>query len=266
MKKSEGLKYFNKVWDQMNLHLKNYLETGDQEELHGFRVQIKKLKAFIIMLEKAETGPQLTKLFKPVIKVFKSAGHLREAYINLKLTERYKIKNETFENGQNQIITEGLESFRSQSDKILKNIKEVYKVLIKNLPKVKNSIVIEFYNSQLNELDLQLQSLNFTEDMHQNRKLIKLLVYNYKLAEPVLNQQMMLNAEYLEKLQAAIGDWHDNLVAAQLFSSESVNDPHIVKVINRKNSTVKKNIRNLASEFIKKATLAGDKLNEKPLA
>jgi len=43
MKKKEEAKYLEKEWIEMNIHLKNFLKTGDQEALHRFRVQIKKV-------------------------------------------------------------------------------------------------------------------------------------------------------------------------------------------------------------------------------
>ena len=47
MKKKEEAKYLDNEWKEMYTHLKAFLETGDQEELHQFRVQIKKLNALL---------------------------------------------------------------------------------------------------------------------------------------------------------------------------------------------------------------------------
>lgn len=256
MKKSESIKYFDKVWKQMELHLTHFLETGSQENLHNFRVQIKKLKAMIILMEYANKGSALGNVFKPVAKVFKIAGKVREAHINLSLTARYKIINEPFEAGQNQIITEGLKKMRLNANDTFKNIKDVYKQIKKRLPKIKDGFVTAFYRNHLNQLSKQLESPKFTEEMHQNRKLIKLLIYNNRLTATALYNQIKLNAEYLDKLQNAIGEWHDNLVAAQLFSTGQVINAGVVKVINRKSSAIKKTIKSLAADFIKKATLA----------
>ena len=255
MKRSDEIKYFDKVWKEMSLHLKLFLETGNQENLHSFRVQIKKLKALIILTENTDSHLTIIKLLKPVSKLFKTAGRIREAHINLSLTEKYKIINEPFTAGQNQIITNGLANMRLNSSDTLLTIKDANKQIKKKLPKIKNSFISAFYNNQLELLNRNLEIPNFTEEMHQNRKLIKLLVYNHKLAVKALNNQINLNIEYLDKLQNKIGEWHDNLVAAQLFSTGQIINADVAKVINRKNNSIKKYIKNLATDFIKKATL-----------
>jgi CHAD domain-containing protein len=90
--------------------------------------------------------------------------------------------------------------------------------------------------------------------MHTNRKLIKILVYNHKLAGHALDGKIPFNVSYLDKLQEAIGKWHDNLLAEQLFSLPELNDKPIVSRIKRLNSGVKRNITRLADDFLRKAT------------
>jgi len=89
--------------------------------------------------------------------------------------------------------------------------------------------------------------------MHTNRKLIKILVYNHKLADKALNGSVPFNTVYLDKLQAAIGEWHDNIIAAQLFSTPELNDKPVVTKINRKNASVKRTITLMTDDFLKKA-------------
>src|SRR5215469_5157746 len=97
MKVKAEEKYLDKEWIEMGARLKAFLETGDQEQLHKFRVQVKKLRAMLTLFENASKEPGLTKLFKPVKKIFRRAGVIRDAHIHLKLSERYDLKNELFE-------------------------------------------------------------------------------------------------------------------------------------------------------------------------
>jgi CHAD domain-containing protein len=254
MKIKEETKYLDKEWKEMNTRLKAFLETGSQEELHKFRVQIKKLKAMLSLLEGTSKHSHLLKNFKPVKKIFKYAGQIRDAYVNLQLSEKYHIKNESFEAGQQKIIDKGTTHFRHKGKKYLKNIKHTYKQLKKKLPKVHDGSVTEFYKEQLNQIAAGMAISSFTEDMHTNRKLIKILVYNHKLADKAINGSAHFNIQYLDKLQEAIGKWHDNVVAVELFSSPEVDDKPVVTKINRKNAGVKRNIVSLASDFLYKAT------------
>jgi len=255
MKKKQEIKYFHKEWKQMNNHLEAFLATGDQEQLHKFRVQIKKLRAMLNLVEHTSHQPRLLREFKPVRKIFKYAGNIRDAYTNLLLSERYQLKNEAFETGQQKIIADGIVEFQLHGKKYLKSLKNSYKLLKKQLPKVDDDAIADFYKNQLEDIAAKLQGGNFDDEMHDNRKLLKILVYNQRLAGSALGS-LHLNAGYLDKLQKAIGDWHDNIVAAKLFSSPELNDLPVVKKINKKNAGVRLNITKLANNFIKKATEA----------
>ncbi len=254
MNKKDETKYLAKEWKAMNSHLKVFLESGDQEELHRFRVQIKKVRAMLSLFENTSKQQHLLKDFKPVRKIFKYAGQIRDAYTNLQLGERYQLKNEVFESSQQKIIEEGTLEFKQHGKKHLKHIKSVYKQLKKQLSKAHNKAIAEYYKKQLQEISGNLTVSGFNEDMHTNRKLIKILVYNHKLANKALNGSVPFNVAYLDKLQGAIGEWHDNVIAAELFSTPELNDKPTVTKINRKNVSVKRSITLLADDFLNKAT------------
>jgi CHAD domain-containing protein len=254
MKKKDEAKYLDREWTEMNTSLATFLETGDQEHLHKFRVEIKKLRAMLLLFENASKENNLMKFFKPVKKIFKHAGGIREAYVNLKLSEHYSLKNEQFENIQQKIIEEGIIEFRNKGDEFFRTIKRAHERLKKKLQKIDDSRIAGYYKKQLNQIAVNLAAPGFTDDMHTNRKLIKILVYNHKLAQHALNGSIRFNASYLDKLQEAIGKWHDNLVAGQLFSSPELNDKPTVAKIKRVNSGVKRSISALAGDFLRKAT------------
>ena len=254
MNVKEETKYFDKEWAAMNARLKGFLATGDQEELHQFRVQIKKLRAMLELFENTSKQHKLLKQFKPVKKIFKYAGSIRDAYTSLQLTAKYELKNEDFETGQQKIIADGTSNFQHKGKEFLKSIKQTYKLLIKQLAKVDDRLIAGYYQNQLNHVAAGMAISNFTEDMHTNRKLIKILVYNHKLADHALEGVINFNTAYLDQLQRAIGDWHDNVVAAALFSSAELNDKPIAAKINRKNAGIKRRITALSSDFLTKAT------------
>lgn len=239
----------------MDGHLKAFLATGDQEELHQFRVQIKKLNAMLNLFERTSRQHGLLKKFKPVRKIFKYAGNIRDAHTNLQLSSRFKLKNEAFETGQQQIIAQGTNEFRLRANEYLKDIKTSYNHLKKQLSRIDDSAIEAYYKRQLEQIAGSLETPKFTDEMHDNRKLIKILVYNHKLADKALDGgSFHFNTAYLDELQSRLGEWHDNVVAAQLFASPEINDKPVVTLINKKNSGVKRAIKSLASDFMKKAT------------
>lgn len=254
MKKKKELKYFDKEWKEMRAHLAVFFEEGDQEALHKFRVQIKKLRAMLIFFENTSKQHGLMKHFKPVKEIFKHAGQIRDAYMNLQLSEKYELKNEAFETSQQKTIDDGIEIFRQNDKKFIKTIKKAHNKLAKQLSKINNDSIAAYYRQQLEQISVNLAVSGFTEEMHTNRKLIKILVYNHKLADKALNGSLSFNTAYLDKLQGNIGEWHDNIVAEQLFSSPELNDKPVVSKIKKINANVKRRIRLIASDFLHKAT------------
>jgi len=237
----------------MNAQLKAFLETGNQECLHKFRVQAKKLRAMLFLFEGTSKENDLLRYFKPVRKVFKHAGRIREAHMNLLLTKQYELKNDLFETSQHKIIDDGTSEFKAREGEFFKDIKDAHKQVKKQLHKVDDKQIAAYYQNQLEQIAAALKTSGFTEDMHTNRKLIKILVYNHKLAENALNGSVPLNIAYLDNLQEAIGKWHDNIVAVELFSSPELNDKPVISKITRMNSGVKRRISTLAKNFLKKA-------------
>src|SRR5437763_7528722 len=92
MKKKTAYKHLDKLWKKMRKHFKKFTRTEDAGELHRFRVQVKKIRSFLSLLETDKKNQQLLKTFKPVKKIFKTAGVIRDASLHVKQANEYKIK------------------------------------------------------------------------------------------------------------------------------------------------------------------------------
>jgi len=240
----------------MTANLKAFFETEDQEALHKFRVGIKKLRAMLYLFEIADTDSSLMKSFKPVRKIFKHAGVIRDAHINLLLAKQYKLKNDLFESSQRQVIESGIIDFRTNSEEYFKTLKDGHKKIRKQLNKLSDKDIAGYYQQQLEQVAANMAVLQFNEDLHTSRKLIKILIYNKKLAVDALEGTITLNLAYLDKLQETIGKWHDNIVTADLFAQPEFNDKALVAKLKRANTTIRRNIATMAEGFLGKATTA----------
>jgi len=254
MKKKEEIKYLDKEWKKMSAHLEAFLGSGDQEELHQFRVQVKKVNAMLSLFERTSRQHGLLKDFKPVKKIFKHAGHIRDAHTNLQLSARFGLKNQAFQDNQQYIIKQGTGDFQQKAKKYLKDIKASYRDLKKQLKQIDDSAIEAYYKRQLEQIAGSLETSKFSDEMHDNRKLIKILIYNHKLANKALDGALCVNTEYLDELQSRLGEWHDHVVAAQLFASPELNDKPVVTLINKQNSSIKRVIKSLVNNFMEKAT------------
>jgi CHAD domain-containing protein len=253
MKRKTGKAYFNEQWKEMTGRLKAFIKNGDQEELHQFRVQVKKLRAMLTLLDSPSAKRKLSRDFKPVRRIFQHCGNVRNAYINLQLGVRYKLQNQEFIDKQLYTIENGTIEIKEQGKEYLKIIKSVHNKLESDLTAISDKEINEFYKAQLEQISGALADLQFNDELHDCRKRIKTLVYNRKIANDALDGKLPINTDYLDKLQSNIGDWHDNILAIGLFSSPEVDDKPVVTKLKQQNTRLKKSIVLLSGDFWKKA-------------
>jgi CHAD domain-containing protein len=254
MKKKTEKAYFNELWDQMTVDLQDFLKTADQEKLHHFRVQIKKLRALFTLLEATGSKNKLSKQFKPVKRIFRQGGIIREAYINLQLSTQYGLSSEQFMQDQVNDMELGIKQFMEFGKKNLKTVKSTHEDIEKDLEATDDEQVREFYKDQLAQVAAVLAAIKFNEELHDCRKKIKILIYNRKIADKALGS-LHLNIEYLDKLQGCLGDWHDAVMAIELFSAPEINAGSVVARIKRQNTKLRKSIKELAADFWEKVIL-----------
>jgi CHAD domain-containing protein len=255
MKKKKEKAYFDDQWEGMTAHLKRFIENGDQEELHLFRVQVKKLRAMLELLDIKSVKHPLQKDFKPVRKIFKHCGEIRNAFINLQYGQRFQFKNEDFFMNYLYEIEKGTNEVKELGKQYLKAVKSAYNEIGDDLEPVDDKAIVQFYKAKLYNIASSLQNLQFTDELHATRKQIKTLMYNRKIAHDALDGKLQISNDYLDKLQALIGDWHDNVLAMELFSSAGFNSRPVITKIKSQNTRLKRSIAALAHDFERKAIL-----------
>ena len=249
----------------MRKGLKTFLKTDDKEQLHTLRVEVKKLRAMLTLMQTLTHNKKLFKLFKPVKAVFKHAGEIRSSQINLELAQRYQFKNEQFEREQRQHMAQCAEEFKQQAPSYLKKLKRANHRIKSSLRRVPDKSVAVFYKNQLKQIANSLAIPHFDEGLHECRKQMKILMYNHGLSEKALQHRVAFNEQYIDDLQSNIGDWHDHVLAMELFVSPNVHDKPVVTKIKRENRITEKNITELTRDFLSKATTPAEEKLE-PIA
>ncbi|QEC78802.1 CHAD domain-containing protein [Mucilaginibacter ginsenosidivorax] len=252
MKKKDEKKYMEREWHSMTHHLKDFIKTGNQESLHHFRTGVKKLRAFFTLIESTKKGHTSTKLFKPVREIFKQAGHVRNAYMNIQLAKGQQVVQIDFIQGQEQSLKTLAEQFRADGIQYLVTLHKVRRKLKERIPKLKNLHIGLYYEHQLETIATGLQKHSFAEDLHTCRKQIKMLIYNYHLVKPNLDRAF--NEDYLEQVQNAVGNWHDNSVTMELFTAEATDGETAVALLKKQAVQLKRRVTKLLKGFYDRAT------------
>ncbi len=262
MKKKEEIKQLDKLWLNMKNHIKAFSISGKQEELHQFRVQVKKLKAMLTLYSCEPENKGLLKDFKPVKRVFKEAGDIRNAHINLELGGKHHLNDENFSHHQQQTLDKGIEAFKNNGSKYLKAIKKAHVILQHDIHRLHNKTIRDFYKSKLVHIDAFFAGPTFNEELHNARKNIKLLMYNQKVAAKAIKNKAQLNQDYLDGLQNSIGEWHDHNLAIKTLSNTGKTEDDAITDLKNSNAVLEKTIVEQSSNFkekVKALTKPADK-------
>ncbi|HEY8931225.1 MAG TPA: CHAD domain-containing protein [Mucilaginibacter sp.] len=229
----------------------SYIKTGRPEDLHHFRVQVKKLRAVLILSDDAGRHQKLAAHFKPIKKIFKQAGTIRNAYMNLELGRLHQINDDDFIGGQQELMQKTNEKFTAEAGKHLEEMKEAYRKICAKIKPVADLHIQLFYQHQLQQIFATVKRLRFDERLHDCRKQIKILIYNHKMAHHVPG--LALNEAYLDRVQSAIGDWHDNFLTSQLFAEKGLGKPALSN-LHKQQKKIKRQIGSLVKDFYNRAT------------
>ncbi len=180
-----------------------------KEDFHRLRVEIKKLKALLELVNYCNADFQKKKFFKPFIKIFRQSGKIRELQIAASTLEKYDLaKIENYVTGVKEDIKKKQIDFqlliqKKSKIKIKKTIKKMAPYL-NELPTRKVNEFIEKEKIKINKIVLK-NSLN-PGNIHDLRKILKIDLYNKKSLHLVGKNELDIENGFQELL----GKWHDS--------------------------------------------------------
>lgn len=251
MRKKEILHYFEKEWKELRSSLKAYYKDQKPESLHQFRLQVKKLRALITLVESGGNKYPLSKRFKPVRRIFKKAGEIRDAYLHEKLTRKMKLGRTGIIKQQREIQDEAGNEFGAEKDKFFKDLAESHKSLTKKIRPLNDVHIIQYYDQVLQEVGKILAKPKFDEKLHGCRKLVKVLIYNHKLVRAVI--EPAFNEDYLKDIETAIGDWHNLALALEFFAQRDIKNQTGITQLKNQARKLKADVRKLGKDFYQRA-------------
>lgn len=220
--------------------LQGFVKNGDQEQLHQFRVGVKKLRAIASLVEATADSDRLQQDLKPVKKTYQLSGKVRDSHLHIKLGEEVAA-SDNYLSEEKLVLKKAVRKLRKGRSYHLKALRRSQKKMLKHVLGPRNKTINSFYDDEFHAIHLCLNSSNDVEALHGCRKQLKVLIYNLPLVKPILN--LSVNEAYLQQVQTAIGDWHDNVLAAEQFPE-----------LKKKSGALFKKIKPLVKDFYHRAT------------
>jgi len=214
-------KYFDQRVKNIFNHLYDFEVTGEENAMHDFRVEMKKLRSIIKFLRVVYPKHQLKKAAHSLRNVFHEAGVIREYQVLqqwLEKNELLVIEATYFPRDEQQKM---IEAFRENTKDYQKQLEEV----IDHVKVFINSTKEILYEQYLVDLHAQLDDFCnkdlAKEQWHEMRKVIKQWMYALNWVD---NDEDKKDKDfpYYNKLQEVIGQWHDLEMFKQEFADKQI--------------------------------------------
>jgi CHAD domain-containing protein len=217
-----------KKFHETNTKLKSLSENLGLEEIHAFRVEIKKLKAFLRLFRNSANHPAKLKFPKNLNKIYKSLGSLRELQLQQeKLEKAIDNQNNLLPDTLSKLGNE-IDTFKSKTIQLFKykkyRKKEEAKIL-KFIPENLTGNTIEsYFIKKMRELQKILSMKRVSiKTLHRMRKILKDLQYNrsYRINIPAPEvEQALIPDDDIHHAATLIGNYHDLYTAIVLMEEE----------------------------------------------
>jgi CHAD domain-containing protein len=247
LKKKKQQRFLDKKNREWGNELRTFDSSREDEALHRLRLAVKKIKAFA-RLSAACSGDHAAKDIHLLKKMFKQAGTIRDAGNHLQLLEHFHGAPESYKTEQDQLKATASAQFVHDIGEYRRLGKAAARRMSADIHSIRTGCIKDWYAAQLVKIGVLLTASG--DRLHKARKLIKELLYVLKVLPSGLANELGLDVEYLDKLQDAIGKWHDvALVAGAWAGKDLIGSQAMVRECREKLAEV----RTLAGDYYMRA-------------
>lgn len=190
-------------------HFDQFCQHQNPVDIHQMRVFTKKIHSFVKFHSQVFPKSKLPEIFKPVRKIFKHGGLIREAQIHLLIFEKIGLTNEKLEKRLKDLIQKETQKFVRRERKYRKLLQKAEEDFNKELTPISNSQSKEFYKDYILASQLIFNRKKYIPHLHDSRKNLKSIIHITELTGKGVGKKQELNVEYLGGLTEKIGNWHD---------------------------------------------------------
>ena len=206
----------------------------DIDDIHKFRTQIKKLRAFLHLLNMEDEEGLQIKITNKMKTFYGYIGIIHNLQLHLKNIKIYiEISTDKSPRAYTQIIEKEIEYWKENTKEFIDSHNNFYddeEVIISELPnKLRKHSIKKFIEYMVFELHNKLIRLNDDEILHGIRKLLKDIIYNWTYVQdyiaplsPGLSQEEEIGS-FIEMLEAFY-DKCIGLTLIQKYNNDSAED------------------------------------------
>ncbi len=213
-KKERQKKHFKAIRKVMQRSLLAFYATQKPEDLHKFRVQVKKMQALLFFIPDRPVLEKGSAYFQAIKPIFKHAGRIRSASLNLQSLSQNQMNSPELKQAEEKILKKETNRFFAKQHAYQKKLKRGRHGLADDFQDIEQKTIVRHYKKQLKKLTREFAKPALPiESLHENRrKPSKRLLYFYASCSQEVMLRKIMNTEYLDQLQEGIGEWRDGVV------------------------------------------------------
>jgi len=206
------------------------LPDFDHDGIHKLRVEVKKLRAFLRLIDTDKSEPEI-KIPKKFKRLYHIVGAIRDAQLEQKKIDGWKVNLPLYTGNLNLNISRQKEEWKKHySKKVIARLKE--KIDNHTITNLKPEVLKIFFDERIENIEAFSRKRSHSNNqIHAVRKQVKDMLYVAKFAEKKWIKGYEKIAGFsvaeLDKLSAVIGDYNDGRIMLEhltSFSSTAMTD------------------------------------------
>jgi len=213
---------FNNSLKKISKHYNNLLEDFEPEVIHDFRLEIKKLRAFIRLVNTEVTKKKSIKIKQKIKTFYNTTGKIRNVQLHKQRIIQMcmslsLVTPETYLELLNEEEAQEKKKARVEAEEI--SFPRFKETVMKSMPEELTTASIRSFTLQKSDALLALLSLSAYDDktLHNTRKILKDILYDWDYIMPYLASvfpEYFIHKENIESLATKLGDFR---ICALLF-------------------------------------------------
>ncbi len=194
-------KYVEKRLDHLAKRLDEFVKFGKTETLHEVRVEIKKIKAFLLIAGRSVKGFNAHREFIPFREIFRLAGQLRQPEVDASVAARFGVNSgngNPYNKAQMDIFLDDIPVF-------MRRVRRAGTHFAKMAKKISGKDCKRAIKELKMYVRISMSPVVTQSRLHKTRKTIKNILY----LDQVLKVLGAKEKEFFTSVEQIIGDFHD---------------------------------------------------------
>jgi len=213
-------KYFEKRVEAIDSFLKKPAQVFTLEDFHKLRVEIKKLKALLKLIDFCEKDFKEEKTFKLFEGVFVQAGKVREFQLEEAALNKYALPDSLskYRNNLKKLRQKERKIFFSLINKrFIRGLKKEHDKVKPFIARADKSCVTVYLDTKSKKIERLFEKKKLkTQEVHKLRKHLKEFYYLRKCVDMKPQNELFKKTDTFQEL---LGQWHDCRVINNQFKS-----------------------------------------------